>query len=130
MDDADGLLAQLGVVIGPTRLKRERPKVEAPVRHTEWREGTTFVFDGYVARATETTCESCGASATVLDAVFLAERNPRTGAMRLQALGRGQQWPEGAERRLEVNHRFTLWCPGCLRGLGFRLVEEGEGEEG
>lgn len=119
--DPDGLLAQLGVVIEAKGKVRKAP--EAAPRHTEWREGTTFVFEGYVAIVAETTCEGCGGSASVLEGVFTRERNPRTGATRMQALGRGQQWPVGGGHKMEVRHRFTPVCPACLEGMGFVKVE-------
>lgn len=132
--DDDALLAELGVEIPWPEPKRKpvkevgcgetAPKV---VRHTEWSNAQSFEFEGYVARVAQVTCEHCGSMREVFEGVFSVERKIATGARRMQAMERGAQWPADGGHKCEVEQRFTLWCPECIRGLGFGREVEAEG---
>lgn len=115
------LLAMLGVELPPPVVKGKRKaKAEVkPVRHTEWNNNSSFLDAGYVARLTSLTCETCGSVTEVYEGVYHAELHQPSRTRRLQALGRGAQWPAIGEHRLEITYGFTLMCGACVRGLGF-----------
>lgn len=124
--DSDDLLEALGVEIPWPEPKRPRARGEAPKRHTDWNNATSFKFGGYLASVVQTTCEHCGSMRETFEGVFSEEVKVATGARRLQALDRAQ-WPAGGGHRCEVKQAFTKWCPDCIRGLGFDREVEAPG---
>lgn len=119
----DDLLDLLGVTLPGPKAKSEvgcgaKPPRQAPKRFVEWSDATAFVFGGYVARVTQTGCETCDEVTEVLDGVFVEELH-RSGTRRLTALGAGAQWPAQEEHRVEVTQRQARVCARCIRGLGF-----------
>lgn len=124
-DEDDDILAQLGVDLealkrGPTAAK------PAATRHTEWSNETAFKFEGYIARVAQVTCEHCGSLRETFEGVYSVESHSRSHSRRLQALGRGQQWPAPGPHKCEVRQEFTRFCPDCIRGLGFSVEVEAE----
>jgi len=87
-------------------------------RKNEWNNAASFTDGGYLARVLRQTCKSCGGSAEHLQGIFHLEIAPN-GTRRLQALGRGAQWPLVDGLPLEVEAQDVDWCPACLRSLGF-----------
>ena len=83
----------------------------------------TFTDEGYLARVARQVCRGCNGVAESLVGVFHVERSP-TGARRLQALGRGAQWPLQDGWPLEIETQEIAFCPTCLRELGFSRETE------
>lgn len=91
-----------------------------PSRKNEWSNAASFRSDGYLARVIRQTCASCHAVSEHSEGIFHVEISP-SGARRLQALGRGAQWPLAANSRLEIAEQSIDWCAVCLRELGFTV---------
>lgn len=133
MNDADDLMALLGVVLPPPILPKavgcgEKAPRAKQVRHTEWSNAHSFEFGGYLAKVIRTQCEMCERASETLVGVFTEEIHQPSGTRRLTLMGKGAQWPVGVEHRLEITDATTLVCAECVRDLGFSREVDSKGE--
>lgn len=133
--DIEALIEDLGVEIPVPERKRGKivecgqAAPPAPRRHTDWSNAASFESAGYIAKVTQTTCETCGSMRENLIGIFHVEVKKATGARRLQAMHKGTQIPQKGDTvnyTCEVGQAFTTWCPDCIGGMGFLNYVEAE----
>lgn len=124
MDNSDDLLAILGVTLPVAKAPKtvecgDKPPRAKAIRHTDWSEGKTFVFGGYLAMVKRHSCKMCEALWDELEGIFIEEKHLPSGTRRLTALAVGGDWPAGGGHRKEVLEVEVPWCGNCIGTLGF-----------
>lgn len=123
-DDED-LFALLGVEEPQSKPKvravecGQRPPKLKPVRHTDWSEGKTFEFGGYLAMVNRHHCKMCDALWDELQGIFIEEKHVPSGTRRLTPLAVNGDWPAGGGHRKEVLDVEDRFCGNCIGALGF-----------
>jgi hypothetical protein len=132
MNAEDDLLALLGVTLPPPVSKKlvgeKKPSLgKAPAIPSNWSDGKSFQFGGYLAKTVRHTCGTCEGVTEILVGLFIEELHRPSGARRLTQMGRGANWPMGQEHRCEITEERVEVCALCIRTLGFSRLVDGKG---